>query len=274
MGVTASTPGTAANFACRSFRMGMEENTKRSPPMYTSIQLRMSRSKAMVTARMLRIIATPIISAATVSAVRQRERSMLRLPSCPSRPYMRRTVARVKRSHKPTEAGMSNAPPNIMPSTAMLLMRLPNGSGMGSRKITMSEISMTAAPTRSPRWIAVVSSLLPRMRNASSGEMRPACHAGMTVANSVTIMPMPALVTSADAGMATSLTSCARKTSVTRINPRASKIPKPMPMAEPAMESVTASSRICFITCQRVMPSVRNMPISRVRSMTVIEKAL
>ena len=58
------------------------------------------------------------------------------------------------------------------------------------------------------------------------------------------------------------------------LSPPARRMPPPMPRAEPDTPRMIASRRTLRVICPRVMPIVRSIPISRVRSMTVIEKAL
>ena len=50
--------------------------------------------------------------------------------------------------------------------------------------------------------------------------------------------------------------------------------PKTMPRSEPASPIKKASIKMRRVTCHLVRPTARNMPISRVRSTTVMEKVL
>jgi len=85
--------------------------------MYFSIQVRMSSLKALVTARMLRIMATPTMSAATVSVVRKR--GTLRVPAAQLTSLHRRGESGACQSFTDTHADRTNkVPPSSKPNTA------------------------------------------------------------------------------------------------------------------------------------------------------------
>ncbi len=108
---------------------------------------------------------------------------------------------------------------------------------------------------------------------ARMGDTRPARRAGQAAPSSVTTMPRTTAV------MAGPAVTCSAPTGISMprmssISPDASPSPSPSPSTLPNTPMTAASVRIVRVTRPREAPSVRNVPISRIRWSTVMLKEL
>ncbi len=210
--------------------------------MYAAIHSVRSPANDAVIVWTTRIIATPMSRAPTVSMVRTRARSMLRLPIVPLAPYSRRSRGRPARSQSDTLAGSTRVTPVNSMNTVMLPRRNCGSSGSGFQISSAVAMAVISRPSTQPRRTTQFSRAAPRILSAAIGEMRPACTAGNSAASTVTPTPTARLSVSI---CAVGERSCSMPAPMIWpmicASPRAPKMPSAIPAAEPRRPMITAS---------------------------------
>ena len=216
--------------------------------------------------------ARPIIRPVAVAAVRpgfERAASAARRPSTPKS---------LRSGHDSTRASgaMTNGDASAIPKKIAIVPVIPAAATTGV--VSSAAPSQNAPP--SPSTISATPATARRARGrerrpsvpstARIGDVRPARLAGHSAPSTEVATPVAAAAATAQPTKRTSPTGTSSTSRVITTRPCASATPSPSPRTVPITPSSAASIRTVRVTIPRVAPSVRSIPISRMRCSTVM----